>query len=295
MRAILPARKRQSVRKLTRAMIEQAAENVKRKADLESSSLVISDRITLSAVIAFLDNESTILPVRIKFIADLLESKVAIGKLIIEELTESQTHLQVKLWFLMCFYGNDQVISCQEFRCNLGAMLKIADAAIVPRRSVVGLNGVLDNGFGKTCPNVVLEVAYKIESLDMLVEELLNWLCDGFLSVQVAIGIKIDKISSSDVRMKALVYRRNNQAMNPQLSKITAAGLNHYFDPDQEIDFGTNILNRAGLSVHFPQAELFWGVAAADIPLEIHTLIASNGDVVLPLDLLHEKIMMIID
>jgi hypothetical protein len=280
-------------------MIEKAAENVKLKADLESS-FVISDSISLAAVIAFLDHESSNLPVRIKFIGPSSdqESKVdfdAIGKLIIEELTESQPHLQIKLWFLMCFYGNNQVKCAMEFRCNLGAMLKIADVAVVPRRAVAGSNGVLDNGFGKASPNVVLEVAYKNETLAELVEELLNWLCVcGFLSVQVAIGIKIDKISASDVRMKALVYRRNNQA-NPQLSKITVAGLNHYFDADQEIDFGTNFVNRAGLSIHFPQAELYFGVAASDIPQSIQALIASNGDVVLPLDLLHDNIMDWID
>jgi hypothetical protein len=49
-------------------------------------------------------------------------------------------------------------------------------------------------------------------------------------------------------------------------------------DADQEIDFGTNVVNRAGLSIHFPQAELYFGVAVSDIPQSIQTLIGSNGD-----------------
>jgi hypothetical protein len=83
----------------------------------------------------------------------------------------------------------DQFVSTVSSTAQIGHILKEPDGGVRPVQLVIGGN-VLDAGFGRPFANLVVEVAYKHESLKLLQNELLIWIGSN-TSVQVAIGVKI--------------------------------------------------------------------------------------------------------
>ena len=93
-------------------------------------------------------------------------------------------------------------------------------------------------------PNLVIEVAHQCESLPKLKIELRNWMSTS-TSVQVAIGIKIFAPQADEsCRLLALVYQRDC-----------------LHNPEQTVEFGTNVGDAAGLAVTIRLADLYNGVA----------------------------------
>jgi hypothetical protein len=141
-----------------------------------------------------------------------------------------------------------------------------------PIQLVVGGN-VLDAGFGCPFPNIVVEVAYKNESLANLQNELHAWIGNN-TSVQVAIGVKIFGLrDDGSRRMLALLYQRG------------------VVGPAQSVEFGTNVRNAAGLNLSFPLMDLYFGVAQANIPLPVQPLIGNVTIIVVDLAQLQASIL----
>uniref|UniRef100_A0A7S0M7T7 Uncharacterized protein n=1 Tax=Cryptomonas curvata TaxID=233186 RepID=A0A7S0M7T7_9CRYP len=132
-----------------------------------------------------------------------------------------------------------------SIRMRIGRMSKQADGSLTPSALRVGgdIQHIGDPRGIFPFPNLVIEVA-ECESLPKLGVELRNWV-SACTSVQVAIGIKIfaPQVDSTR-RMLALVYRRECP-----------------HNPEQAVEFGTNLGDAAGLHVTISLADLFHGVA----------------------------------
>jgi hypothetical protein len=166
-----------------------------------------------------------------------------------------------------------EFVSTMASTTQIGLGLKEPDGGLRPVQLAIGGN-VLNAGFGRPFPNLVVEVAYKHESLLTLQNELHAWIGNN-TSVQVAIGIKIFGLrKNGSCRMLALLYRRG------------VAG------PTQSVEFGTNIGNAAGLNLSFPLADLYFGVAQANIPLQVQPLIANGAVIVVDLAQLQASILL---
>jgi hypothetical protein len=111
---------------------------------------------------------------------------------------------------------------------------------------------------------LVIEVAHQCESLPKLSVELRNWISTR-TSVQVAIGIKIfAPQADQSCRLLALVYQRDCP-----------------HNPEQAVEFGTNVGDAAGLALTIRLADLYHGVvlpagvdrdAAATIAIDLADL-----------------------
>lgn len=122
--------------------------------------------------------------------------------------------------------------------CRLGTRRgKEPDMSISPAGLAVGGN-ILDNGKGFPFPNVIIEVAYKNESLNLLREELENWMLPE-TSVQVAIGIKLFVRTRRQRRYRAILRVRNS--------------------PSQEVEFGMDV-GEGPISLAFPLELIYEGV-----------------------------------
>ncbi|KAH9111531.1 hypothetical protein LEN26_003871 [Aphanomyces euteiches] len=88
-------------------------------------------------------------------------------------------------------------------------------------------------------PNVVIEVAYKNQPFDKLLDKLRNWVHPRYTSVQVGIGIHISPNSN---RRRAILHVRGP----PVQETVT--------------EFGDNIATNP-LTLEFPMASIFEGVA----------------------------------
>ena len=151
-------------------------------------------------------------------------------------------HHQV-IFALLEDYGLKDLKSTGSLLCRIGRICKEPDISFAPRGLKVG-GPIKCMGTGsKPFPNLVLEVAYRNESLSQLKMELMTWISRQ-TSVMVAIGIKIftTRVDRSR-RMLILVYTRNT-GRNPQ----------------QAVEFGSNIGNAAGLSIFLRLGDLYHGV-----------------------------------
>ncbi|CAK4088231.1 unnamed protein product [Aphanomyces euteiches] len=93
----------------------------------------------------------------------------------------------------ICRAGNDHDLDdslfCGSPTCTIGDLGQEADLALTPVGLSVG-GPILQSSRGFAFPNVVVEIAYKNDSLPRLRAKLARWMSDE-TSVQVAIGIKI--------------------------------------------------------------------------------------------------------
>jgi hypothetical protein len=124
---------------------------------------------------------------------------------------------------------------------------------------------------GNPFPNLVVEVALS-EPLTQLMRELADWI-SGHTSVRIAIGIKIFPEKHSARRMLALLYRRGVQ------------------NPDQSIEFGTDVGTAAGLSLRLFVSDLYFGIPYPDLPLLLQGAILANEVVAVSLQELQGHIM----
>ncbi|CEG40560.1 uncharacterized protein PHALS_10749 [Plasmopara halstedii] len=123
-------------------------------------------------------------------------------------------------------------------RCQIGSRRgKEPDMSISPVGLTIG-GRIMDNGKGFPFPNVVIEVAYKNESLDLLRGGLDNWMLPE-TSVQVAIGIKLFVRTRRQRRYRAILRVRNS--------------------PSQEVEFGIDVCE-GSISLAFPLKLIYEGV-----------------------------------
>ncbi|KAE9043082.1 hypothetical protein PR001_g2990 [Phytophthora rubi] len=98
---------------------------------------------------------------------------------------------------------------------------------------------VLQAANGHPFPNVIVEVAYKNENLAGLRAKLVRWMAQS--SVQVAIGIKIFAGGATPLRRVAILHQRGQ--------------------PVQEVEFGLDGPRAPPLTISFPVAAVYVGVA----------------------------------
>ena len=135
-----------------------------------------------------------------------------------------------------------------SIRTRIGRISKEADGSLTPRALRVG-GGIQHIGDSRGIvpfPNLVIEVAHQC-SLPKLKIELRDWISNS-TSVQVAIGIKIFAPQADEgCRLLALVYQRDCP-----------------HNPEQVVEFGTNVGDAAGLAITLRLADLYFGVALPD-------------------------------
>ena len=130
-----------------------------------------------------------------------------------------------------------------SIRCRVGRISKEPDGSLTPRGLRVGGTVKSATSDDLPFPNLILEVAFKNESMGKLIQELKTWM-STCTSVQVAIGIKIfERQANGTRRMLILVFRRGSRA------------------PEQQVEFGTDIGSAAGRVVSIRLADLYHGVA----------------------------------
>ncbi|KAF0700489.1 Aste57867_9019 [Aphanomyces stellatus] len=117
--------------------------------------------------------------------------------------------------------------------CRTGDHGQEPDSCIYPAGLAVG-GAVLESANNHPYPNVIVEIAYKNESLNNLRAKLEHWMHNT--SVQVAIGIKINANNANRV---AVLCQRDQ--------------------PNQEVAFGRPRLTP--LAISFPLALIYTGVA----------------------------------
>jgi hypothetical protein len=155
-------------------------------------------------------------------------------------------------------------------RLRIGAKLKEPDMTLTP--DDLGIGGpILDDGTGNPFPNLVVEIALS-EALKQLRKELADWI-SAHTSVQVAIGIKIFPERHGTRRMLALLHRRG--AVNP----------------DQSIEFGTDVGTAAGLALQIFVSDLYFGIPPAHLSVQLRTAIQANEVLAVSLQQLQVKIM----
>ncbi|KAE8896694.1 hypothetical protein PF003_g19435 [Phytophthora fragariae] len=98
---------------------------------------------------------------------------------------------------------------------------------------------VVEAANGCPFPNVIVEVAYKNENLAGLRAKLVRWMAQT--SVQVAIGIKIFAGGATPLRRVAILHQRGQ--------------------PVQEVEFGLDGQRAPPLTISFPVAAVYVGVA----------------------------------
>ncbi|KAG9404244.1 hypothetical protein AC1031_005788 [Aphanomyces cochlioides] len=157
----------------------------------------------------------------------------------------------------ICHAGNepdlDDSLFCGSPMCTIGDRGQEPDLALTPVGLRVG-GPILQSSRGFACPNVVVEVAYKNDSLPRLGAKLARWMSDE-TSVQVAIGIKIFPGSSNRT---SILYLRGPPA------RVTT------------VAFG---VPRPGpLQIAFPLALVYFGV---DLPASL----AGAADAEISIDL----------
>jgi hypothetical protein len=177
--------------------------------------------------------------------------------------------------------------------CNIGPYIhRKLDGGLLPIEVKVG-GDVFPAYENRPFPNVALEVAYKHEDHDQLIQELLE-LVSGWTSVQVAIGIKIlnQRVDNvGDVLMTAYVYLR--PAANAETVIFSDdKNLIPQFPPDQIVQFGTNVPHSAaGIFITFPLQALYFGVDPALVPQPIQNAIENNTLVEIELQGLKDMIL----
>ncbi|ETV78607.1 hypothetical protein H257_08102 [Aphanomyces astaci] len=133
------------------------------------------------------------------------------------------------------------------------------DASLTPVGLTIG-GSVLAAGPDFPYPNVIVEVAYKNDSLERLRAKLDRWMSDT-TSVQVAIGIKIDAASPSRV---AILLQRGQPVMPP-------------------VEFGHP--DPGPLQISFPLASVYAGVA-------LPPALAGLGNTPISIDLIQLRTVM---
>jgi hypothetical protein len=142
--------------------------------------------------------------------------------------------------------GLRDIDQAASIRTRIGRISKEADGSLFPRALRVGgaIQHIGDSRGIFPFPNLVIEVAHQFESLPKLRVELRNWISTR-TSVQVAIGIKIFAPQADErCRLLALVYQRDCP-----------------HNPEQAVEFGSDVGDAAGLAVTIRLADLYHGVA----------------------------------
>jgi hypothetical protein len=141
---------------------------------------------------------------------------------------------------------------------------------LTPRGLRIG-GPILDDGMGDPFPNLVVEIAFS-EALTQLRRELAEWI-SVHTSVQIAVGIKIFPERHGTRRMLALLYRRGVP------------------NPDQSIEFGTDVGTAAGLALQIFVSDLYFGIPPADLPPPLQAAILANEVVAVSLQELQGQIL----
>ena len=123
--------------------------------------------------------------------------------------------------------------------CRLGPQRgKEPDMSISPAGLTIG-GSIMDNGYGYPFPHVIIEIAYKNESLSGLRRVIDHWMLPQ-TSVQVAIGIKIFVTSQGrPQRYRAIFAVRNS--------------------PTWEVEFGMDAGSAGPIALAFPLERFFEG------------------------------------
>ncbi len=116
--------------------------------------------------------------------------------------------------------------------CKIGPQCgKEPDMSISSGGLMIG-GSIMDNGYGFPFPHVVIEIAYKNESLNGLCKIIDHWMLSQ-TSVQVAIGIKIFFISQGQPRRYQAVFAILNS-------------------PTEEVEFGMDSSGVGPITLAFP-------------------------------------------
>jgi hypothetical protein len=180
--------------------------------------------------------------------------------------------------------------------CNIGPYIhRKLDGGLIPDQVQVG-GDVLAAYDNRPFPNIALEVAYRNEDYDKLVQELLE-LISPWTSVQVAIGIKIENQrhheEEGDVLMTAYVFKRPEPDGDVETT-IFSDDQNQIpqFPPDQIVAFGTDVeYPIGGLRITFPLQALYFGVDITFIPPPVAAAIADNTLIEINLEPLRDRIV----
>jgi hypothetical protein len=232
--------------------------------------IIIKECVTLQQVLDFISKHDK-LPLKVCFIPDKDDGEKNPNKIIgnyiaydlprdVHETTADNIISQIRDSISQLINNNTinvnlQLRDSRSSTARLGSGLKEPSAGLRPIQLRIGGN-VLDAGFGRPFPNLVVELAFQNESLPRLVDELRCWI-GNLTSVQVAIGIKIfDREANGTRRLCALLYRKAS-------------------DDVQSIEFGTDIGNAHGLRLAFPLADMYVGVHLSEIPFPIQALLAT--------------------
>jgi hypothetical protein len=123
--------------------------------------------------------------------------------------------------------------------CRTGDHGQEPDSRVTPVDLAVG-GAVLAAVGNFPFPNVIVEIAYKNDSLPRLRAKLERWMDPAYSSVQVAIGVKIFP-GPVDSRRVAILHRRG--------------------EPIEEVEFGLHQARPAPLTITFPLGAIYFGVA----------------------------------
>ncbi|GMF25448.1 unnamed protein product [Phytophthora lilii] len=126
-----------------------------------------------------------------------------------------------------------------QLTCRTGDHGQEPSSSVFPVNLRVG-GGVKAAAGNTPFPNVIIEVAYKNESLSRFRAKLERWMNPAYSLVQVAIGIKLF-YGPIDSRRVAILHRRG--------------------EPIQEVEFGLDQARPAPLTMSFPLGAIYLGAA----------------------------------